>query len=159
MLNDPLIVAMPPTLADLQAQSAIWDYLGSIGTAGNATLRATLEGDGVSKRKGKLDAGTTVTQSVSHSTSKENAPYVTDRTSIRFDFSRVDPVTGKPVTASAYCVLALPQSSAFSTEDGVLCGAILANFVLQGGISGNIPPRVYDGLPGETLARLLSGEA
>lgn len=161
MLNDPLVVAVATSLANLRANTSLGDQIEFQlnASAMDVTMRTVSEGEGTAKRKADLDSNTKIRQSISHSQSKENAPYVTDRTSIRFDEDRNDVVTGKPVTMSAYLVTALPQGGTFTEDDAVALACSLALFILAGARGTGSSPRVYDAELGDTLKRILAGEA
>lgn len=161
MLSDPLVVPQVVTDIETEAGPGLMDYASVYsGAAHSVTLHTISDGEGTAKRKGTMSDGTKVLQTISHSTSKENAPYVTDRTMIRYDYSRNDIVTGKPVTCSAYVVIALPQGTTFTTDDARDFTLSLALFLLLGGARENaVGPRLNDAIAGDTLVRLLDGEA
>jgi hypothetical protein len=96
---------------------------------------------------------------VSHSSSKENAPSITDRTLIRFDFDRINLVSGLTKTASVYAVSAFPQDGTFTPRDMCDFAEALALFIIQGGWTGASHPQSYDITDGDSFARLLAGEA
>jgi len=162
MLSDPLVI---PVLEQRLAVTSnvlfaalanIYSFPGQI-----LPMRVTADGDGSSTRRATMADGTKVALNIGHSTSKENAPFVTDRTVIRLDKTRVNLTTGKPVTASAYAVITLPQGNTFTADDAVLTMESLALFTILGGLvgDGNNPPYT-DGTDGMTLIRLIQdGEA
>jgi hypothetical protein len=159
MLKDPLVIAAP-TAASFVTIGAIQDWLGALAGEEKLVLRTVDSGASSSARKGTLLDNTKVSQKVSHSLSKENAPFVTERTLVRFDFARISPSTGKPVTASVYTVFALPQGDTFSVADMLRYGNIASIFTLQGAYDAeHVPPRMFDTAIGETTNRLLDGEA
>jgi len=159
MLSDPLVVPFGKTGLDAES-TAILDYLAAGTTGTGVSMHTTDIGPGNSKRVGSLPDGTKVLMTVSHSTSKENAPYVTDRTLIRFDLTRIDGVSGKPVTASVYSVLAFPQGPNFTSAEVSSFAEYLGAFLIQGGLRlGGSAPRWNDLYPGDTTRRLLDGEA
>lgn len=162
MLSDPLVIPMPP--GGIEAVDvAIADNLSSYyneNTTDRIAFHTVDIGPQSSKRKGILTDGVTkVTMTVSHSQSKENAPLLTDRTLIRFDFVKPDGVSGKPVTSSVYFVGAQPQGVTFSAQECRDQAQHLAMFILQGGFQGLAFPRVCDLIPGTTVSRLFQGEA
>jgi len=165
MLKDPLVVPYVSDLIDslpngAAAHTALSVAFGGSGAGTSLTLHTVSDGEGTAKRKGTAADGTKVSQTVSHSTSKENAPYVTDRTLIRYDFTRIDAVTGKPVTMSCYSLTALPQGATFTSDDARNASATLALFMLLGGVRDESdPPRVNDVISGNTFVRLIDGEA
>lgn len=156
MLKDPIKVGL---VNDVSGAGFI-DYMPALytGAITDVNLPVLDFGDGATKRKVLLaDGVTTNSMTVSHSQSKENAPYLTDRSLIRLDSVKVDSVTGKPVTMSAYIVVALPQGNTFSQNDAKYLALSLAHFVLAGPL--NDGGTRYDAVPGDTLTRILAGEA
>lgn len=161
MLKDPLVVTM--LTSDLgTAYPYVADYLGTINVPGDLLEMATIDypGPGASTRTGTMTDATKVTLTIKHSQSNENKPAETVRTLVRFDLKRINPTTSKPVTLSAYAVIALPQDGTFTTVEASKLGESLALFILQGG-KAEVPgdPRLYDTSPGVTLTRLLDGQA
>jgi hypothetical protein len=159
MLSDPITISDMSGGLLLTATGAL-DYLGDLGhalAAPEVVLRQ-LQGEPV-VRKGLLGDGvTTVALKVNHSLSKENAPFVTNRSVVRFDFQKVNATSGRLVTASGYFVSAHPLSGDFTAEEMRDNAFMLALFILQGGLSGGAHPRHYDALPGDTLSRIIAGE-
>jgi len=93
---------------------------------------------------------------LSRSETKENAPYVTSRTLIRLDASRVD-ANGKSVTISAYMVLALPNATMWNEDDMQRLARSLALLVLYGPSTSSSD---WTGNASDaTILRLLGGEA
>jgi hypothetical protein len=157
MLTDPLNVAFPSVSHVAAASSSI---LASISTFNGTQMPCYLlpSASATSVRKGS-DAMRSLlaVMSVNHSQSKENPPYLTDRTSIRFDRKKVDPVSGKPQTLSAYSVFTLPQGGTFDIDDLIELATTLAMFTLVGGINASAGT-FDDAVIGDTLRRLIQGE-
>ena len=96
---------------------------------------------------------------ISHSETKENAPYGTTRHLLRMDLKRSDPATGKPMVLSAYSVFSIPGGAAFSQDDKVdlirtLCCTILFGSL---GAADKITPSA--GSDPNLLAKILLGES
>ena len=159
MLSDPLVVSLISAANESLVQTMVGPVLDTVSVSEFTTFHLVDLGNKSSKRNGNHYDGNKAVMSVNHSLSKENKPYDTDRTLIRFDESKIDTVTGRPVTMSAYQVIALPQGGAFTTDDAVRLGMSLALFSLLGGYRGVAGPNFMDVVPGDTLRRLIDGEA
>jgi hypothetical protein len=142
MLNDPLYVKDIRSLdgADLEAGVVV------------APFRTIDIAPGSSSRVGALD-GDKATLDIRHSSSKENAPYDTIRSNVRFTRQKVD-ANGKVVTLSANYTVAAPQGSGFSADDVVQMHRTAAHFLLYGaGSDGsftlipNVNTRILAGEP------------
>jgi len=162
MLSDPLVVIMFASGLS-SAHAAVVDGIADLAVDGAfvCELHTTDNGAGSSKRRGVMLDGTRVSLNISHSTSKENAPLVTDRVLVRYDLTRTSAITGKPVTMSAYAVTTLPQDGTFSPAEAASFAEALACFLLVGGKrdAGAGSARPFDALDGDTVRRLLGGEA
>jgi len=102
MLSDPIYLVSP--IASLTATATGVIPLALVPSSALATKRVHVESTG------------TYTLSISRSESKENAPYVTNRTVQRLDLTKIDSL-GKKVTASCYVVIAAPLSNDFPVAD------------------------------------------
>jgi len=153
MLNDPLYLGVPTTIAD--PESAPQNWLRDL-----ATFHTLATGDRSSKRRASgisTLSGTTpdtFNLTIGHSDSKENLPYGTTRQNIRLDVSRID-ANGKSVTASAYLVTVRPNAELFTEADVLTIQRTLATFVLLGRLTDTGDMTSSD----DTAERLLSGEA
>lgn len=157
MLSDPLYLGVPPSV-------------GSPATAVNTEVSTViamhlLPGLGSTKRKGQLtntfayngtdDIENDVVLTTGHISSKENAPYATDRLLQRLDVSAVD-ANGKSVTLSAAMTIAVPNG-VFNEADPLTLARMLALLVLYGPSTSTSD---YAGTVSDTtLKRLLDGEA
>lgn len=95
--------------------------------------------------------------SINHTLTKENAPYQTERTSIRLDHVCVDP-NGKPVTSSGYFVAVNPiGSSTFVPTPASRLIRQLAMFALFGGLASTTSP-TWDADTASDITRVLAGE-
>jgi len=155
MLSDPLYLGIPTTAnPDVSPNEVNYP---------NLEFHTLSVGDKVSKRRAinvNAFSGTPLDQvnlTLSHSETKENAPFVTSRELRRLDVSRVDPETGKSVTLSVYQVTANPNSPLFTDDDVLLMQRMLAAFVLYGRTAAGINA-VWDS-EDDTAVRLLNGEA
>nr|QDH87564.1 MAG: hypothetical protein H2Bulk35297_000002 [Leviviridae sp.] len=109
--------------------------------------------NGTTKRVHVVDDEVT-TLSISRSESKENAPYVTNRTVQRLDFQKVDP-SGKKVVLSCYVVVAAPLSDLFTTamiKKHVMSACLFAAF------GGNNANTLVINPNNDHLDRVLQGE-
>jgi hypothetical protein len=132
MLNDPLyLAAVSPNHGTLR------------GTMGSTSpvlprlqlpFRVTDLAPGKSVRVGVDSAnipGVTRDFTISHSSSKENAPYTTLRTVCRLDVNHVD-ANGVSVTTSAYVVVVAPQGVAGHEQTALQTAQDLCSTVLFG---------------------------
>jgi len=115
---------------------------------------------GASTRRAEMADGTKVQLTIKHSQSNENKPVETVRTLVRFDFTKLNPVSLKPVTLSTYAVIALPQDNTFTAVDAERYAESMSLFLLQGGFNSEASAApFFDPQTGKTLVRLLGGEA
>lgn len=150
MLTDPIQIAIP-SAAEV---TAIRTGTASV-VATHVGLAVTDVSPGGTKRVGVL-GGDSITLSIVHSTTKENAPYVTTRSVIRLDHVRVD-VNGKPVTLSAYVVIPVPQGTVFTTAEVLSHARAIGSFLLFGSVIEN-PIAYYGSGDSGVLQRVLNGE-
>jgi hypothetical protein len=68
---------------------------------------------------------------VSHSTSKENAPYTTNRTNIRIDLKKVD-TEGRTVVLSGSLLFSVPVGTEFGETDVDLVARLLGGLAFSG---------------------------
>jgi len=137
MLTDPLkLPLMTPAMWDLVIYDVLntgatnWNTL--FASAGNSVdFHTTDLSPGATKRIGMIGSNQAV-MSIGHSTSNENAPFVTDRSVMRIDLKKVNSETGKPVTASAYLVTTAPRGSDFSVADILQLGRTVAAIPFTG---------------------------
>jgi len=147
MLNDPLKLGVVSvgTIVNLSG----------IAADSSVTLPTTSLAAGKSVRTGSW-GGDNTTLTVSHSETKENAPYKTHRLLVRLDRRRVD-ANGVEVTCSAYGVVAYPQGSIFTVDEVEETARAL--FLMLGispvDGSGNLNLLATD----DTLARIIAGES
>lgn len=122
MFNDPLYIVVPTETNPTPQISATGE------TA--IPLRLTSSDAGKSTRVGTFGSSK-LHLTVLHSTTKENAPYVTKRSVLRLD-RKVADNAGKTVTLSAYLVVASPVGSPFSEADAIQLAAMLCSSVHGG---------------------------
>jgi hypothetical protein len=153
MLSDPLYLGVPTALP---AHGTAPDS--TVSTI--ATFRRVAQGDGSSKyvAADPVVSDAELKLAISHSVTKENKPYDTERTLVRLDFPLPPDVNGVIVTASAYMVVAVPTASSVDPTDlPPRLVRILALFALYGPSSSSSD---WAGITSDdTLARLLNGEA
>lgn len=167
MLSDPLVVPMLLgdnllSIHDSSVFSDLSELVNPVNIGATCIALHTIgQGDGNSKRTASYLGGQShLTQTIAHSKSKENAPFETVRTMQRYDDRRINAVTGKPVTMSAYAVLAVPQSDTFNRLDARRLMEALALFILLGGQYNLASAAPWGDLTSSaTLDRLLDGEA
>jgi len=137
MLPDPLVIPFigdGPLTSVRTAITAISLDSASVPTItqdGLASKRSVTLGEGAHPFSGgavPLKLGV----SISHSETKENAPFTTGRTVIRIDASKVNETTGKPVVLSAYLVVVLPQSPDWTVDDAVAIARSVTGLALLG---------------------------
>jgi hypothetical protein len=155
MLSDPLFIAM--------IDSASFAEVYSNGISGSATsvspkLRLKSFSPGSTVREGKTSGAYPLSLTISHSKTKENPPFGTDRTLIRLDW-RKPTSTGVVQTLSAYCVVAAPSGGdAFNAtgSDAVMLAKSLAFIILAGdrGEAGGVD----DVTAPDLIQRVLAGE-
>lgn len=130
MLNDPLRVAIQP--------ASVGTFDGGSASLSLSTIAAfrSLGGGSVgsSVRECPSVLGCKATLTVSHSSSKENAPYDTARSLVRLDLKKVD-MAGKPVNMAVYIVAALPQGGVFSESDCLSAINTLLTLCLLGDVT------------------------
>lgn len=148
MLNDPLYLGT--TDGSQASRSSAISSLSEL-----LTFHTVSTGDGVSRRTGLwVDGSTPVELTISHSSTKENAPYATVRSLVRLDLRRVD-LQGRTVTLSAYAVVAFPQGEQFSDADAAHAAATLGFFLSFG--KANSSSGMGSTLE-DTVERVLNGE-
>lgn len=146
MLSDPILLA----------NSAAFDTtISDLGSFNEPLALVASPQSGVTKRTNVHDDLSSTTLTISRSESKENAPYVTNRTVQRFDQTKVDSL-GKKVTLSCYVVIAAPLSSLFTQEDVVKHVRSACVAAAYGGVSdtGTIELKTDN----THLSRVLEGE-
>lgn len=99
-------------------------------------------------------SGVKYTLTISHSQTKENAPFTTDRSLIRFDVEKTNVTTGKLVTASAYLVVAAPTGGDHTSADVLKYTRSLLTLLLL----GDAPDEGGGVLSDTVLQRILAGE-
>ncbi len=151
MLSDPFYVAFPTiserdTIGMQQGGSAV-DVADAI------TLRLADLNPGGSVRIAN-DGTTSYRLSVSHSKSKENAPYATDRSVVRLDASRADG-DGKIVTVSTYIVTANPIGGPHDADMARRLQFALVTLIGYGQSDAN---GVFSSVDHQLSDRVLAGE-
>jgi hypothetical protein len=152
MLSDPLYLGVPVTFpvtnsgtldSNVTSAFVVHNVGGGVGSSRRTGIDPTMAGS------------VPATFTISHSETKENAPYVTGRSLIRLDLTKVDAV-GKEVTMSVYAVIALPQCSLFSVADCARQVRTLGLFLLAGPSSNASD---FAGILGDdTITRIINGE-
>lgn len=157
MLNDPLKFA----LVNSTSKGEIAADVNGSATPEVITARRLLEGSGAKGSRYKFNTGGyDYVLSVAHSTSKENAPIVTNRSVVRLD--KVILVDSVPKLASAYMVISHPVGIATEAVMAEIVNSVCA-FLLLGepgrtpGIETvwDVTSSGYDSI----VQRITSGEA
>lgn len=151
MLTDPLKIAKV-TSTTTDAGSTV-----TVVPSGTADCSITAYPSGGTQRKVTAGPLTQATMTISHSTSKENAPFVTGRHVVRLDRKVQDVATGRLLNLSAYMVVSLPEGSVnVSVTDAITLVNYLCSLLLFGEVeaSGN-----FLDVDGNLMQRLLSGES
>lgn len=153
MLTDPLTV--PSSAAVEQERNLI--IAPSPNVVGELYRLLDLTPQG-SKRKW-TDGNNVKVMSIDHSTSKENTPYITDRTRVRLDHI-VNDENGKPVTTSAFILVAQPrQAGGVTFGNGLALAYQLAGIVLFGELTPTSGGNGTMSFPNsEAFPRILYGE-
>jgi len=160
MLNDLIKVEY---ITDSQ-WDATWGIIRTSGIAAqigsNHEHRLMSIADGKSVRKGNGD-GTLLTGdfklTISHSETKENAPYNTSRALIRWDCTKSADSEGNEVTASVYLVTALPSGGVFTEADVIAMARGLMLRLLMGERPDDNPYSV-SATGDDALERIVRGE-
>jgi hypothetical protein len=149
MLTDPLkvnhITAVSAAAGVLTTTIYAVESYAVVDLAPGKTVRKCTSADGTVKS----------TLTISHSVSNENAPFLSDRTLIRFDQQRVNEETGKNVTASVYANIVHPQGGDFTAAVVHNLVRSLGAFLLSGESNGT------DGFLADensTIQRIIAGE-
>lgn len=151
MLNDPLHIGIISQTAFANSDVSNIPSGGVI-----VARRRSTSGTGSSVYVGSVAGGTNkYSLNISHSKTNENKPFVTDRTLIRLDLPKIDPVTKRTVTLSAFLVVAAPQGDLFSKAEVLELTRTLSMFTFAGKTSEAGARSGSD----DTLDRTLDGES
>jgi hypothetical protein len=104
MLSDPILLVSSGEV-DIQTATLVASKRLALVPSGTPGTTKRIDVDGTS----------TLTLTISRSESKENSPYVTNRTVQRLDLQKIDAL-GKKVVLSCYVVVAAPLSDLFTQE-------------------------------------------
>lgn len=148
MLIDPLYIGTVPAT----------ELLSTAYTAGvfsSARQYATIDISPGSSKRILVSATEKGLMTISHSQTKENAPYVTNRSVVRFDLQKVD-AAGKTVTLSAFAVIAQPIGGGFTDADALSLARTLGAFLYTG--KSFVVPAMNKTVLDDTMSRVLAGE-
>lgn len=142
MLSDPLFVLRQPAQATFSSNSVTAEvsYPCEFSLIGSPAAGASVRvGTGFWPSPYGSEK---VVMTISHSSSKENAPRGTDRSVIRFDANRID-TAGVPVVGSAYLVTAFPKGGVFTQDEQRVLVNTLAMFLLGNAVE-SLPAAMPD---------------
>lgn len=149
MLNDPMYIATELNPGQIATTS---NY------SGMNVFRLTDVAPGRSVREGVL-GGFPASLTISHSQTKENAPFATTRSVIRLDRKVYSESIGKTATLSAYLVVAQPVMAEATPETAAALARALAAQCLFGIQTSSVSTEAVDGtVISDFLVRVLSGE-
>jgi len=151
MLQDPIYVGLPTTTnidnLRVYVSGSLMDLVNGL------TLRTVDISPGGSVRVYN-DGTTNYRLTIAHSSTKENAPYGTVRTTIRLDATRVD-ADGKPVTVFAQKTIGTPAGGPHAADMPLRLSAALDLFTLTCDLTSGFASQDA----GNTVtARILAGE-